>query len=126
MPSCFAASGSVRAIRMPQSASCAMFAEQLAPADLASQRGRDPPLLLLGRAVHHQRRQRPRAHAQVRTPYLRLAELVVDDELLQRAGVTAPRLRPLRREVAGVGEAATLLDGIHALDLADERTNFFA
>src|SRR5207245_11203644 len=71
-------------------------------------------------------RQRPRPDAEGRAANLCLAELVVDDELLEGAGVAPPRLRPLRREVAGVGDAAPLLDGVEALHLSYKRADLFA
>ena len=104
----------------------ARLAEQLAPVDLAAQRRRDPPLLLLGRSVHDQRRQRPRAHADVGARHLRGAELLFDHEQLERLRVATPRPRPARREVAVAREPLALLRWDSGLDVGEQRAHLGA
>ena len=122
MPSCFGASGSVRARQIPQSARrgdevhtfCPLstqppvdalgtrgqggevaagtgLAEELAPHELAPQRGPDPALLLLDGAVGDDRGQGPGADGQVRPVHPRRGQLLVDDQLLDGARHPAPR-----------------------------------
>jgi hypothetical protein len=83
--------------------------EHLAPAQLAPQRAGDPPLLLLGRTVRDERGDHPRADLQPRAHHTGTAELLVDGQLLDRAGVPAPRPWPVRREPAALHEALALL-----------------
>ena len=65
--------------------------EELAPPQLAAQRGTHPPLLLLFGAVGDDRRQRPRPHRQARTVQAGGRQLLVDHELLHRTGTATPR-----------------------------------
>ena len=139
MPWCLGASGSVRAMRMPncacagarrpdllpvdhplvavahgpgaevgQVAAGARLAEQLAPDLLAGQQRQQVALLLLLGAGVQDRRARPsrcRSGSAGGCTSAR-AQLVVDDQLVDRVGVEPPGLRPVRRDVAGLGQLA--------------------
>ena len=89
-------------------AAAARLGEQLAPELLA---GEDRPqvavLLLLAAGVEDRRRRPADADRVDRSPDLGLGQLVVDDQLVDRVGVEAPRTRPVRGDVAGLGELAT-------------------
>ena len=132
MPRCASASGSVRASRMPNCATCASvvqtfwpfttysspsrtarvgerrevaaragLAEQLAPDLGAVEEAGQPALLLFLGAGDEQRRAGPADPDRVqRARDLQLAHRLVELELLGRAGVEAPRRRPVRRDEA--------------------------
>ena len=67
-----------------------------------SRLGRTQRATWSGRAVLHERQQHPRADAEL--GLLDAGELLVDHELLDGSGAAAPRLGPVRNEVAGVDE----------------------
>ena len=69
----------------------ARLAEELAPDDLAPQRRPHEPLGLLGGAVGHDRGKGPGGHGQAGSLETGLGAGLVDDQLLDRPGVPAPR-----------------------------------
>ena len=83
--------------------------------DLGPQRRPDEALLLLGAAVADQRGQHPRRDLQVGAADPGLRQLGVDHQLLDRSGVEAPRHRPVRHEVAGVGQRGPPLGPVDGL-----------
>ena len=85
------------------------LAEQLAPRDLAAQRRADEPLALLVGAVLEDRRRRPGADLQVGPLDAGRGELLVDDQLLHRVGAEPVRRRPVRGQVAGLGQGGPAL-----------------
>src|SRR5690606_15382371 len=79
------------------------FAEQLAPLVLPAEDGRQVALLLLLGAGEEDGGRRP-ADAYPRGPAdPGPVQLLVDDELVHRIGVEAPRLGPVGHHVAGFG-----------------------
>ena len=79
--------------------------EQLAPHVLTAEDRRQEAFVLLAGAGEEDRRRRPADADRVGRPAdARLAELVVDDQLLDRIGAQAPRRGPVRHDVAGLGE----------------------
>ena len=81
------------------------LAEQLAP-DLLGRQQREEValLLLLGAGVHERRAGPADADLVRRAPHAGPPQLVVDDQLVDRVGVEAPRPGPVRRHVAGLGQ----------------------
>ena len=151
MPSCFGASGSVRAMRMPswralgerrpdllavdhplvavahgpgaeggEVGAGAGLAEELAPDLLAGEQREQVALLLLlacrrGRSSGRPSRCRSGSTGAARRP----RQLLVDEELVDRVGVEPPRPRPVRRDVAGLGELAARRRGWSASQARD-------
>ncbi len=73
--------------------------------------------LLLRRAVLNQRRYHPGADRQVVRPDPGRAQLSVDDELLERLSVTAPRLGQMRHHPAAGGQGAGALGACELAEL---------
>ena len=63
-----------------------------------------------GRSVAEDRRDGPAGDDEVGTGDAGAGQLLVDDQLLGRAGAQAVRARPVRREVAGLGQRDPALD----------------
>ena len=84
------------------------LAEQLAPELLARQQRPQPPFLLLGRPGIEQRRPGPPDADGVDGPaHPGRPQLLVDDQLRQRIGVTAERRRPVWHHIARFSELAS-------------------
>ena len=91
--------------------------EQLAPDFVLAQRLLHETLDLLWRAVLDQRQDHPAGDAVVGALDPGCGELLLDQQLLDRAGGTAPRLRPMRHHEAGGDqfvELSLLVEGCDA------------
>ncbi len=80
------------------------LAEQLAPDEFAAQRGGYELLDLLGGAVLEDGGHRPPSDHQIGPNHVGLGQLLVDQQLLGRAGLAAVRPWPVRCEQPGVGQ----------------------
>ena len=80
------------------------LAEQLAPDDLAGQRRPDPAGDLLGGPVLDHGEDHPARDAELRALDAGGGELLLDDELLDRLGVSTVGRRPVRHGVAAVDQ----------------------
>ena len=84
------------------------LAEELAPDDLLAQRRQDPARhLVLGRVLD-QRQDDPPGDRVLRAGHAGGRELLLDHELLHRAGVAPPRLGPVRHDVPGLDHGVAL------------------
>ena len=134
IPSCLGAAGSVRAMQIAQAACLASevqifwpvsfqppsarTARVVSPArsepapgslnswhhEVAAQRRRQEPLLLLRRPVLDQRRDHPGADGQAGSPHPGRPHLLGDDHLLERARFPPPRAGQVRHDPAVVGQ----------------------
>ena len=86
-------------------AAAARLGEQLAPELLAAEdRPEVAVLLLLGAGVEDRRAGPADADRVDRAAHAGRRQLVVDQQLVDRVGVEAPRAGPVRRDVAGLGQ----------------------
>ena len=102
------------------------LAEELAPDDVLGERGMHPAVDLVLGGVLDEREDDPARDPVGGTRDARLAELLLDHELLDRAGGSAVRLRPVRHHVAGLDEAGALFVGRQVLDALRERADLLA
>ena len=102
------------------------LAEQLAPHDLVGERGADPPGDLVVGGVLDQREDDPAGDAVRRPLDARGVELLLDDQLLDRTGTAAPRLGPVRHDVAGVDQPVAQRGAFETLGLGDEGLQLLA
>src|SRR3954470_19766705 len=94
--------------------------EQLTPDELLPKRRRDEPLHLLRGRVLDDREQVPAGDAVRRPLDAGGRELLLDDELLDGAGVAAPRPGPVRHHVTGLDHRVTASVGVEVLHARDE------
>ena len=96
------------------------LAEELAPDELLVERRLHPPAHLVGRRVLHQREDHPAGDPVVRLLDACGAELLFDDELLDRAGCDAIGLGPVRYCVAAAHQLATTGVVVECRELGDQ------